>query len=207
MIFDGFTKKDFDVFSINDFDQRMDALKTIIRPKLDYLGQYFSPILAAMTGEEMFAHVAKHARRKVNPPKDTWVAIATNPRGYKMLPHFQIGLWGSHVFIWLAVIYEAPNKIQYGKTLQSHTNQILSDLPHDFVWSIDHMKPEVMKHEELTKEGLTNMFVRLQTIKKAEILCGYQIPVEEAVEMTGNQFIDVTESVFHKLVPLYKLIH
>jgi uncharacterized protein YktB (UPF0637 family) len=206
MIFDGFTKKDFDVFSINDFDQRMDALKTIIRPKLDYLGQYFSPILAAMTGEEMFAHVAKHARRKVNPPKDTWVAIATNPRGYKMLPHFQIGLWGSHVFIWLAVIYEAPNKIQYGKTLQSHTNQILSDLPHDFVWSIDHMKPEVIKHEELTKEDLTNLFVRLQTIKKAEILCGYQIPVEEAVEMTGNQFIDVTESVFHKLVPLYKLI-
>jgi uncharacterized protein YktB (UPF0637 family) len=207
MTFDGFTKKDFDVFSINDFDQRMEALKTLIRPKLEYLGQYFAPILASMTNEEMFAHVAKHARRKVNPPRDTWVALATNPRGYKMLPHFQIGLWGSHVFIWLAVIYEAPNKTQYGKVLQSHTNQILSDIPHDFVWSVDHMKPEVIKHAELTEESLTNMFVRLQTIKKAEILCGYQIPIEEAVEMTGDQFIDVAEAVFHKLVSLYKLIH
>ena len=39
-------------------------------------------------------HVAKHARRSVNPPIDTWVAFAPNKRGYKMLPHFQIGLLG-----------------------------------------------------------------------------------------------------------------
>lgn len=206
MKFTGFTESDFEVFSIDGLENRMDALITHIRPKLDALGEHFAPTLSVMTGEEIFAHVAKHARRKVNPPKDTWVAFANNSRGYKMLPHFQIGLWGSHVFIWFAMIYEAPHKAEYGKTLQSKVNQIQHDIPNNFVWSIDHMKPDVLKHAELNKEELTDMFVRLQTIKKAEILCGYQIPKEEAVNMSGQQIVDQIQLVFTQLLPLYNLV-
>ena len=91
MEFGGFTNEDFDVFLIDGLEARMDALKTTIRPKLEQLGAYYAPSLSALTGDEMFVHVAKHARRTINPPKDTWVAFANNPRGYKMLPHFQIG--------------------------------------------------------------------------------------------------------------------
>ncbi|WP_397261357.1 DUF1054 family protein [Peribacillus simplex] len=32
--------------------------------------------MSVLTGDEMYPHVAKHARRKVNPPNDTWVAFA-----------------------------------------------------------------------------------------------------------------------------------
>ena len=70
----------------------MEALNKHVRPQLHELGEYFSQYLEATTGEVFYPHVAKHARRSVNPPKDTWVAFATNNRGYKMLPHFQIGL-------------------------------------------------------------------------------------------------------------------
>jgi len=206
MTFSGFSKSDFEVFSIDGLENRMDALITHIRPKLDALGEHFAPTLSVMSGQEIFAHVAKHARRKVNPPNDTWVAFANNSRGYKMLPHFQIGLWGSHVFIWFAMIYEAPQKTEYGKILQSNVNQIFHDIPKDFVWSIDHMKPDVLKHAELTKEELIDMFVRLQTIKKAEILCGYQIPREEAIKMSGQQLIDQIQHVFTQVFPLYKLV-
>lgn len=207
MTFTGFTNDDFEVFSIDGLDNRMEALKTQIRPKLEVLSDHFTPTLSAMLGEEMFAHVAKHARRKVNPPNDTWVAFASNKRGYKMLPHFQIGLWGTHVFIWFAVIYEAPQKIEYGKQLLSHVDQIFSEIPSDFVWSIDHMNPNVQKHHDLTTKDLTNMFVRLQTVKKAEILCGYQIPRDKAVNMTGQQFIDHTHFVFETVSPLYKMVN
>lgn len=110
MEFKGFTNEDFDVFQIDGLEARMDGLKERIRPKLESLGQYFAPALTTLTGDEMYVHVAKHARRTINPPKDTWVAFANNPRGYKMLPHFQIGLWNTHLFIWFAVIYEAPLK-------------------------------------------------------------------------------------------------
>ena len=153
----------------------------------------------------MFYHVAKHARRTKNPPKDTWVAFAANPRGYKMLPHFQIGLWETHLFIWFALIYEAPNKQEFGKILEQNAEQIFKDTPTDFVWSIDHMKPEVLRQDELTLEQLNSMFQRLQTVKKAEILCGYQTPREEALTLNGDDLAQKIDEVFHTLAPLYQL--
>ena len=62
--------------------------------------------------------------RTVNPPNDTWVAFAANKRGYKMMPHFQIGLWETHLFVWFAVIYEAPNKAEFGKRLEEKAEVI-----------------------------------------------------------------------------------
>lgn len=203
--FSGFTTTDFDVFKIDGFENRMDALKGNIRPKLEELGHYFAPTLSALTGTEIHPHVAKHARRTVNPPKDTWVAFSSNPRGYKMLPHFQIGLWETHVFIWFAIIYEAPNKADFGKKLVKQLNKIYKETGKDFVWSGDHTKPDALPHKDLSKEELKSLFERLQTVKKAEILCGMTIPREEAISMSPNEFISKVESVFNALIPLYKL--
>lgn len=205
MTFSGFSNTDFDVFNIDGFENRMDALKTNIRPKLEDLGQYFAPTLSALTGTEMFAHVAKHARRTVNPPKDTWVAFSSNSRGYKMLPHFQIGLWETHVFIWFAVIYEAPNKAEFGKKLLKQLNTLYKETGTDFVWSGDHTMPNAYLHKDLTKDELKSLFERLQTVKKAEILCGVHIPREEAVAMSSDEFISKVDQVLNALIPLYKL--
>ena len=104
------TNADFDVFTIDGLERRMDALKSIVRPKFQAFGDYFAGYFSAKTGEEFFAHIAKHARRTVNPPNDSWVAFAPYKRGYKSLPHFQIGLTNHHLFIVVAIIYEAPQK-------------------------------------------------------------------------------------------------
>lgn len=200
-----FTEEDFNIFKIEGFQERMDALITTIRPKLQTLGDYFAPRLSMMTGEEIFAHVAKHARRTVNPPKDTWVAFSSNKRGYKMMPHFQIGLWGTHLFVWFALIYEVPNKIDFGKKLEKHAEKFNKTIPEHFVWSIDHMKPEVIPHKNLTVENLTAMFTRLQTVKKAEILCGIQIPREKAVKLNDEELLDTIQNTFKTLLSLYQL--
>ncbi|ASV66096.1 YktB family protein [Cytobacillus kochii] len=205
MTFNGFKKEDFDVFTIDGLEERMEALIATVRPKLEALGETFSPFLSAETGDEMIPHVAKHARRTKNPPNDTWVAFANNTRGYKMLPHFQIGLWETHVFVWFAIIYEAPNKAEIAEKLQTKIDKIYDDIPQDFVWSLDHTKPEVIKHSDLTKDELENMFVRLQNVKKAELLCGINMTKEEAMKLSASEFITYTESVFKKVIPLYKL--
>ena len=205
MTLESFTADDFDVFTIDGLDNRMEALKGRIQPKLQALGEHFSQQLSIMTGEEMFPHVAKHARRTVNPPKDTWVAFAPNARGYKMLPHFQIGLWETHMFIWYAVIYEAPNKIEIGKHLEQQVKRIKEIIPSNYVWSMDHTKPESIPHEGLSTEELLSMFNRLQTVKKAEILCGVRIPRENAIQLSNADFIDTIQDVFEHLLPLYKL--
>ena len=118
---------DFDVFQIDGLENRMEALVTRVRPKFEELGKQYSLYFSGVLGNEYFAHVAKHARRSVNPPKDSWVAFAPYKRGYKALPHFQVGLWGSHLFIILAVIYEAPDKVAIAERLLNakemfHTN-------------------------------------------------------------------------------------
>ena len=200
-----FTKEDFNVFKIEGFQERMDALIKTIRPKLTVLGDYFAQQLSIMTGEEIFPHVAKHARRTVNPPKDTWVAFASNKRGYKMMPHFQIGLWGTHLFVWFAIIYEAPNKGEFGKKLEEKTAQLIQSIPKHFVWSMDHMKPDAIPHQGLKEEDLVSMFQRLQTVKKSEILCGIHIPQENAVKLTEDELLATIQSTFETLVPLYKL--
>ncbi|WP_421384373.1 YktB family protein [Bacillus salacetis] len=205
MNFNGFTEDDFNVFSIDGLEDRMEALIETVRPKLDALGTHFSPTLSTMTGDEMFPHVAKHARRSVNPPDDTWVAFANNKRGYKKHPHFQIGLWETHVFVWFAMIYEAPAKEEYGKKLEQNIDRITDIIPRNFVWSGDHTKPEVQPFSEMDKEELTSLFKRLQTVKKAEILCGIQIPREKAVKLSGDETIEIISDAFVKLLPLYNL--
>ncbi|HEV7500224.1 MAG TPA: DUF1054 family protein, partial [Vicinamibacteria bacterium] len=76
MSFSGFRTSDFKVFDIEGFQPRMDAIKTRIRPKLEAVGKELLPDVTRIGGGAAFAHVAKHARRTVNPPEDTWVAFA-----------------------------------------------------------------------------------------------------------------------------------
>ncbi|MFJ8530678.1 YktB family protein [Bacillus sp. NPDC094106] len=200
-----FKSTDFAVFSVDGLEERMNAIKTNIHPKLEALGEQFSHYLSEQTGETFFYHVAKHARRKVNPPNDTWVAFSTNKRGYKMLPHFQIGLWGTHAFIYFGLIYECPQKVEAAHAFLEHLNDLKTNIPNDFVWSIDHTKPSVKSHNILESKDLQKMIERLATVKKAELLVGIHISPEEFPEMTNEQFLAKVESTMQSLLPLYKI--
>ncbi|UNP75163.1 DUF1054 domain-containing protein [Bacillus nitratireducens] len=200
-----FTSTDFEVFTVDGLEERMSAIKTNIHPKLEALGEQFAEYLSKQTDENFFYHVAKHVRRKVNPPNDTWVAFSTNKRGYKMLPHFQIGLWGTHAFIYFGLIYECPQKVETAHAFLEHLNDLKTNIPNDFVWSIDHTKPGVKLHETLETEDLQKMIERLATVKKAELLVGIHISPEEFSAMTNEQFLAKIESTMQSLLPLYAI--
>lgn len=202
--FRGFKQKDFDIFTKQGLENRMKALKSQVSPKLEAIATELAPDLTAMTGDEMFVHVAKHARRKTNPPNDTWAALASNKRGYKKLPHFQIGLWETHVFIWFAVIYESPIKEDFAKKIEANHKEVLSFIPEHFVWSIDHTKPDVISHEEVNDEKLFSMTDRLQSVKKAEILCGQTISRNDDRLKDPQAFLQLCRETFETLEPLYR---
>jgi uncharacterized protein YktB (UPF0637 family) len=205
MKFNGFKEQDFNVFKTDGLEQRMDQISNHIRPKLELLGNKYADELTGLTGEEIFYHVAKHARRTVNPPKDTWVAFAPNKRGYKMLPHFQIGLFETHVFIWFALIYESPIKDSYGKAFLKNLSKIKKGIPDSFVWSDDHTKPDSFKHSEVKKVKLKEMAERLISVKKAELLCGVHISKDEAVHMSEDDWFSRISETFNILLPLYNI--
>ncbi|MBD8026590.1 DUF1054 domain-containing protein [Ureibacillus sp. Re31] len=199
------TNKDFEVFEIDGLEQRMEALSSIVRPKFQQLGEMFSSYFSSKTGDEFFPHVAKHARRTINPPKDSWVAFAPYKRGYKSLPHFQIGLWNTHLFIIVAIIYEAPQKAEMATRLLNNIDYF-DNLPEDFIISGDHMSQDAISLKIGREEQLENLLIRLRDVKKGEFLVGRHISREEAVNLSSEQFLQLTEETFEALLPIYNII-
>lgn len=204
MQFEGFTKNDFDTFNIEGLDARMEAIEERIRPKFRIIGQELTDDLSANLGQEMFLHIAKHARRTVNAPKDTWLAIASNKRGYKQHPHFQVGLFDDHVFVWLAFIYELPNKTEIAKTFLKNLKTIKTTCPNDFVVSQDHMNKEATSLKEI---DLKNALERFRDVKKAEFLIGRHFAANDPILTDGKEFLDAVRSAFETLSPLFKLAY
>lgn len=204
-VFTGFTQDDFDVFTIPGLEPRMDAIKERIRPKLEFLGTHFSKHLTLQLGEEVYAHVAKHARRTVNPPHDTWVAFSHNARGYKQHPHFQIGLWQTHVFITFGYIYEAPTKASFGRELERTAATVYADIPADFIYILDHTSPTSIPASDVGITDIEAYGRRLREVKKAELLIGRRIEADRAKNLSGEAFIDLAENTMHSLFSLHHL--
>ncbi|GEK31175.1 UPF0637 protein [Kurthia zopfii] len=198
------TEKDFEVFEVEGLAPRMEALIANVRPKFEEFGSIFSTYFTAELNEEFFPHVAKHARRKTNPPNDSWVAFAPYKRGYKAMPHFQIGLFDTHMFVNLAVIYEAPNKEKIAETLLKKKN-ILKDLPADFYISGDHMSPKTDLIHPALKDGLAEKLItRFRDVKKGELIIGLKVMREDAVQLSSDELSALIERTFEALLPLYK---
>ena len=199
-----FTQDDFNAFHIQGLEPRMAAIIANVRPKLQLLGDELQPFLSTLTGEPMFPHVARHARRKINPPNDTWVAWSNNKRGYKAQPHFQVGLYASHIFVLFAVIYESDNKSIVSKYLHKKRKEIKKIIPDHYVWSMDHMQPEATRHDKLKLTDFSQMSERLVRINKAELLCGIHVDKDDPLLQDGDRLQQIIEETFRTLVPLYR---
>lgn len=84
-----------------------------------------------------------------------------------------------------------------------HLNDLKTNIPNDFVWSIDHTKPVVKPHNTLETDDLQKMIERLATVKKAELLVGIHVSPEEFATLTNEQFIAKIEATMQSLLPLY----
>ncbi|MBU5266519.1 YktB family protein [Virgibacillus proomii] len=200
MSFTGFEERDFDTFTIDGLEARMEAIQARIQPKFREIGNELTDYLATQLGNEMFLHIAKHARRTVNPPNDTWLAVTNNKRGYKKHPHFQVGLFDDHVFIWLALIYELDHKSAIAQAFLNDFNR-LKQLPEDFVISLDHTKKGAKQISDLEEKDVE----RFRDVKKAEFLIGRHYSKEDKRVYNGTTFLQLAKSTIDHLLPFYNL--
>lgn len=204
MKFKGFEAADFDLFLIDGLEERMEVLKSQLRPKLHNLGEDLKDDLSAIVGYEIFPHVAKHARRKTNPPNDSWVAFG-GYRGYKMVPHFQITIWNTHVLVQWGIIYEAKNKERFADSLSKYRDEIKSSIPKDFQWSKNHMKPEGKLMKDMSNSDFEEFANRLKFNKNGEVMVGRIITREEALQMGVNDFYNMVLESWKSLNKLHQL--
>ncbi|SHK02820.1 DUF1054 domain-containing protein [Alicyclobacillus tolerans] len=200
-----FQADDFSVFDVPDLDGRMQAIKSVIRPKLEKIGAQFAQQLSYDLHRPVYAHVAKHARRTVNPPKDTWVAFSENPRGYKQHPHFQLGIWPTHVFVMFGVLYESPNKSAIVQRLENHAETIIKHIPADYFWMEDHTKPIYLSARDVHVEKFKDMAEKCKNRRQGDLLIGKKWSAEQILEMQAHQALASFQEVFQRLLSIYQL--
>lgn len=196
-----FDDSDFDIFEEATLDARMTAIREVIDPKFEQLAQAILPVLST-DGQTWTAHIAKHLRRTTNAPDNTWVAFAPNKRGYKMMPHFELGIWADAVYLYLAV--EENMKPQATEAIMAKMQQAsdqVAQLPTSYVLSADHM---VNATQLLTRAGYEALVIRFGTVRHSEVLVGLKIARGD--QRLNGQSAEPLVTAVKTLLPIYQLL-
>jgi uncharacterized protein YktB (UPF0637 family) len=203
-----FSVGDFRVFDIPDFAGRMQAIGTQIRPKLTALGGALAPGVGQLVGGEVFAHVAKHARRTVNPPGDTWVAFGPERRGYKKGLHFKVAISRNCVRVLFEVGPEHQAKRRWTSRFERRKSDLLAALRRgkDIGWFKDeHDEDPVGVLKDLGAEQIGAMTDELNRRKDGQFVVGRRIAQDKVSAMTSQAFQKEALDTFRTLAPLFRL--
>ena len=207
-MFPGFTAADFKVFDVQGFKPRMEAIKTRIRPKLEAAGRDLAPDVARIGGGEAFAHVARHARRTVNPPDDTWVAFADDKRGYKKHCHFKLAVSRGTVRFLFEAGPEYADKKRWAAAWKRHAPQLVPVLRRakGLAWfKNEHDEKPAAILADLPPEDLARLGDELTGTRDGQLVLGRVVPAEEAARWSPRDYARAARETFHLLAPLYRL--
>lgn len=196
----GFNRADFQVFEVEGFNERMAELYAKVRPKLLRLGDELAPELARKLHLEFFPHVAKHARRTVNPPPETWCAFGPSPKGYKRYPYLGlcISRFGLHARV--VVKSEADRRTEMSATLQRKAAELTRALNGTMVARYDNWNFEALPAAVPAEKPLWEQLAGALTRKTGGIDVGVGWPIREALRVDREEVLEG----FRELEPLYR---
>ena len=203
-----FGPADFKVFDVSGFQSRMDLIRTRIRPKLETLGRSLAPAVGRSVGDDTYAHVAKHARRTVNPPDDTWVAFGPDARGYKKHCHFKVAVSRHCVRFLFEVGPEHDDKKRWAAAWKKNAGKLGPVLRRmkDLAWfANEHDETPAEALGDMAPDGLEEMSDTLTRRRDGQLVLGRAVLAEEAQRWTDAQYRAAALDTFRALVPLYRL--
>ena len=205
---DLFTGKDFRVFGIPAFADRMAAIRARIQPRLASIGEALAPRLSGLIDAPLHVHVAKHMRRTVNPPDDTWAAFGRDPRGYKKDAHFRVSVSGPCVRFLFEAGPEYFAKSEWVRGWNRLVPSIATELQSKGAlgWFQD-------EHEDLPQKTLKTMTLtelkqlgkELTRGKKGQIVLGRSISAGDFLKLKPQEFVSMAMETFTPLAPLFEI--
>jgi len=208
MTFPAFTAADFKVFEIEGFAPRMDAIKQRIRPKLEAVGRELQPDVRRLGGGDAFAHVAKHARRTVNPPSDTWVAFADDKRGYKKHCHFKVAVSRGAVRFLFEVGPELADKKRWAAAWRRDAPKLVPVLrrARGLAWfKNEHDETPSAILTDLGADAVTRLADELTRTRDGQLVLGRVIAAADAARWKPADYARAARETFALLAPLYRL--
>ena len=203
-----FRVPDFKVFDVTGFQPRMSEIKSRIRPKLEAFATSLAPAIGRTLGGATFAHVAKHARRTVNPPDDTWVAFGPDARGYKKHPHFKVAVSRNAVRFLFEIGPEHADKKRWAAAWAKNAGKLSPVLGRmkGLAWfKNEHDEEPAALLSQLRGEQLAALGEELLRVRDGQIVLGRVVPAADAAKWTDAQYRDSALDTFRALAPLYRL--
>ncbi|WP_225047562.1 DUF1054 family protein [Lacticaseibacillus kribbianus] len=196
-----FDRDDFAVFADPTLAGRLNLIRTRLDPKFSVAGPVLAATLEAAGGPAQTLHLARHLRRHKNPPPDTWLALSASPRGYKMLPHLELGLWDDRLFLWVALLTES--KAHEPVPDPTRVRDLALALPGPFELGRDHTSKEVMP---LTAANFDRVAAGFTATAKGEFLIGQTYRRDGALFAQPDElWADIQDRVA-ALAPLYRAL-
>ncbi|MBL8149228.1 MAG: DUF1054 family protein [Blastocatellia bacterium] len=197
------TAQELSIFEIEGFEQRMSQIREKIQPKLRAIGERFSQPLSRLTSQPCYAHVAKHMRRTVNPPPETWVAFGPSARGYKQFCHYAFVVSAKAVHLRVVVKSEAPNRHELSERLRKEATQLFKEtkdiaLRSYWNWNFKESAPLIGNGEAFWQEAAAKL-----ALKTGEFDVG--------IEFSGDsRSVNISEGdlmrAFEQLSPIHQTL-
>ncbi len=197
----GFSAADFQVFRIEGFNERMASPYASVRPRLLKLGDEMAAGAGPQAAPEFFPHVAKHARRTVNPPPETWCAFGPSSKGYKRYPYLGLCISSAGIHARVVVKSEADHRPEMAMALKRKGAELTRALNGTMVsrydnWNFNAMPATVRADEELWKQ-LSDSLAK----KTGGFDLGVGWPMREALRLDREEVLEG----FRELEPLYRV--
>ncbi|MBI4589427.1 MAG: DUF1054 family protein [Candidatus Rokubacteria bacterium] len=208
MRFTGFPASDFRVFDIKGFQPRMSAIRGQIRPKLEALGEALLPDIARVTGGEAFAHVARHARRTVNPPDDTWVAFGPDRRGYKKHCHFKVAVSRRCVRFLFEAGPEYADKNKWAVAWKKNARRLAPALKKakGLAWfKNEHDEEPAAILADLASDEIARLGDELVRTRDGQLVLGRLVSESDAATWGLDEYRKAAVATFEALAPLSRL--
>jgi uncharacterized protein YktB (UPF0637 family) len=181
----------------------MQQIYALVRPKLIKLGAELAPELACKLHMEFFPHVAKHARRTVNPPPETWAAFGPSPRGYKRYGYLALCVSGGGLHARCVVKSEADNRPLMARNLQSRATQLVKDFKGTRLACYDNWNfAELPVGQPVDRVRFATTLAERLAKKTGGLDLGFGWNLKEALRLDRAELLDA----FRELEPLYRIL-
>lgn len=203
-----FDRKDFKVFDVTRFADRMHAIRERIQPRLHEIGESLGPVIADLLDQPVFAHVARHARRTVNPPEDTWVAFGLDKRGYKKDVHFKIAVSRNAVRLLFEVGPDYYDKSGWHRSWKREFGSLAGQLgkaPKLTWFRNEHDEDPAAGLGRLETDALRDLGQELVRRREGQLVLGRRLDEKAVLGMTEAAFRKAVIGTFQPLTPLFLL--
>jgi len=99
----GIGPDDFDIFEIDDPEERCRKVEVQLQPKLLVLGRELAGGLSRVVGRELFSQYGKLSRRRGAAPDEAFVGFSENPKTLRGVPHLALAVTRAQLHARVAV--------------------------------------------------------------------------------------------------------